>query len=344
MQKIVFTETDIKQVIIHSVGNKLKEDTCLLSNQEVILGGSIMEEHFLKNTLKPIKNDEFFSFNDVKNNQMYNLIDSMMNEKSFVENSKKIAEHLFEIIDNPKTQGSQLVIVKYSNVIVDESNLCSAIGIFKLKTAEKRLVINPKSTRFEVELSTSFDLSKIDKGVMIYDYDSENGYLISVFDKHTKSDATQYWSTKFLDIVPRTDTVYFTNNALDIVERYVLEGLPEDTKKIDQINFLNNSMGYCLCNEEFDYNEFANDIFKDASDEFLEYKENYEHDYGLVSKDSFYIDKSTVERRAKKFKTIIKLDDNFDIVVKRNSTDMIMHEIDKQGRKYYKLFYNVEES
>ena len=64
----------------------------------------------------------------------------------------------------------------------------------------------------------------------------------------------------------------------------------------------------------------------------------------LLYNDRSYIDKSTVERRAKKFKTIIKLDDNFDIVVKRNSTDMIMHEIDKQGRKYYKLFYNVEES
>ncbi|MCL2312934.1 MAG: nucleoid-associated protein [Firmicutes bacterium] len=341
MQTINYINTEINKVIIHSVGNRLKNDTHLLSDQEVILGGEEMEEYFLKTTLKPFKNNEFFTFNNTDSNSVYSSIQSMMDGKKFVENSKEIAKHLFETIDDPKADGGNIVFVKYKNVVVDDT-LVDAIGIFKLKKAEKRFTIHPNHTRFEVDTSYSYDLSKIDKGVMIYNYDSENGYLISVLDKHTKSDVMQYWSKYFLDIIPRKDTIYYTNNALDIVERYVLDEMSADVKKIDKINLLNETITYCNENDEFDYKEFAEQVFGEDNEEFLKFRQDYELEKELVTKDSFYIDEATLKKRAKKFKTIIKLDDNFDIVIKDGSDNMITHGTDKQGRKYYKLFYQEE--
>jgi len=342
MQKIVYTEAEIKKVAIHTVGNKLKGDSYLLSDQEIILGGQEMEEYFLKTTLKPIKNDKFFTFNNSKNNKVYDLIQPMMDGKDFIKNSKEISKHLFDVFNEPKAEGGHLVFVQYRNVIVDDE-LKDAIGIFKLKKAEKRLIINPNSTRYEVGFSNSYDLSKIDKGVMIYDYDSENGYLISVLDKPSKNEIIQYWSESFLDIVSRQDTIYYTNNALDVVQDFVLEGMPADTKTIDKINLLNDSIKYCKENVEFDYDDFAKEVFKDNYDDFLKYKKDFELENNLESKDSFYVDEATVKKRAKKFKTIIKLDDNFNIVVKEGSNSMIDQGTDETGRKYYKLFYKVEE-
>ena len=344
MQKINFNESHIRKVIIHTVGNRLKNDEYLLSDQELILGDPEMDNYFLTTTSKLVKNKEFFTFNNIESNSIYENIQSMINGKKFVENSHEICKHLFESIDDPKVKGGNVVFVEYKDVIVDNV-LTNAIGIFKLKEPEKRITIHPNYTRYEVGFSTSFDLTKIDKGVMIYNYDSENGYLVSVLDKPTKSDVMQYWSKFFLDIVPRKDTVYFTNNALDIIENYVLEKLPEltDVKKVEQINLFNNSINYCQENDNFDYNDFSNKVFSDTSEEFLKYRDAYEKENDLIKKDDFHIDNSAVKKRAKKFKTIIKLDDNFDIIVKKGADNMIVNETDKQGRKYYKLFYNLEE-
>ena len=68
-----------------------------------------------------------------------------------------------------------------------------------------------------------------------------------------------------------------------------------------------------------------------------QYRQNNEIDI----EDSFDISSQAVKKQARAFKSVLKLDKNFHIYIHGNK-EMIEKGVEKDGRKYYKIYYETE--
>ena len=344
---IYFSKIEISNLIIHSVGNKLKGDTLLTSDSSVILG-SELEEVLLKFMITPFKSSEFHTFDNLNNNSIYKSIKTIFGMNSvFVTESKKIARYLFDNTKNPKVLGGNLFIVHFRDCIVGEQ-LTEAIGIFKSEVSDTYLKIKPSNERFAVEREAGINISKLARGCIIYNYEADDGYLVEVLDKRSKSEEISYWSDSFLDIIPRQDAYHQTTNVLNCVEHFIKNGLPDlfdNVSRADQVNYLNKTLEWFKENDEFDWNEYSNQTFevKELIDEFDAYKDSFEQDNDIVIAETFPINLPAVKKQAKKLKSIIKLDDKFDIIIHKDKEGLLRGEDKASGLNYYQLFFKNEE-
>lgn len=343
---IFYSEIEINNLIIHSVGNKLKGDTVLLSESTVILNSEI-EDILLKFMLNPFKSNEFHTFDDLESNVIYKSVKTVFDMPSvFVTESKRIAKHLFDSNRNPKVLGGNLFVVYFKNCIVGDV-LTDAIGIFKSDVSDTYLKIKPSNERFAVEREAGMSITKLAKGCIIYNYEGDDGYLVSVVDKRLKNEEISYWSESFLNIVPRHDEYYQTKNILNYVENFVSNALPDtfDINRADQVNLLNKTLEYFKENDDFDWDDFSKEVFeaKELVQEFNSYKDNFEENNEVELADSFAINMPAVKKQARYLKSVIKLDDNFDIIIHKDKENLVRGKDNVTGLNYYQLFFKNEE-
>ena len=74
---------------------------------------------------------------------------------------------------------------------------------------------------------------------------------------------------------------------------------------------------------------------------FWEYENNYRGHISIPFEDSFEISPSAVKKKSKIFRSVLKLDKNFHICIDRD-TELLEQGIDKDGKKYYKIYYKNE--
>ena len=343
---IYFSKIEFANLIIHSVGNKLKGDTLLTSDSSVILGDEI-EEVLLKFMTTPFKQIEFHTFGNLDRNSIYKSVKTIFNMNSvFITESKKIAKYLFDNTKNEKVFGGNLFIVHFKDCIVGDE-MTDAIGIFKSELTDTYLKIKPSTERFVIEREAGIHISKLAKGCIIYNYEAEDGYLIEVFDKRPKNAEISYWSDNFLNIVPRQDAYHQTTNVLSCAEHFIKNGLPDlfDISRADQINLLHKTVEWFKENDEFNWNEYSNQTFetKELIDEFDAYKDSFEQDNDVIIAETFPINLPAVKKQAKNLKSKIKLDDKFEIVIHRGKENLLRGNDEASGLNYYQLFFKNEE-
>ena len=113
--------------------------------------------------------------------------------------------------------------------------------------------------------------------------------------------------------------------------------------KADQIDFLNKSVDYFKKHETFDKAEFEEEVFGDSNviESFRRFDSGYRQDNELELSDNFQISSQAVKKQSRVFKSILKLDRNFDIYI-HGDKNLIEKGVEKDGRKYYKIYYEEE--
>ncbi len=136
-----------------------------------------------------------------------------------------------------------------------------------------------------------------------------------------------------------------TQNLLRLCKGFVTERLPEafEVSKADQVDLLNKSVKFFKENDSFDLNDFTNEVLEEPQKirAFRDYREQFQTDKEINISDEFDISESAVKKQARVFKSVLKLDKNFHIYIHGNR-ELIEQGIDKDGRKYYKIYYNEE--
>jgi hypothetical protein len=131
-----FSKSNIKQLIIHEIGNKLRDEKVLLSETIQDLDEDL-EQTLLNYFLKPfLIEKDLFKFHHNSNlnlNEVYTYSQDIFNtgdKNSFIKNSQNIAKHLYEYTLHPKITKGELIVVQISNVKIDNNEI-DLIGIFK---------------------------------------------------------------------------------------------------------------------------------------------------------------------------------------------------------------------
>lgn len=336
----------LSQIIVHKVGNKINQESLILSQEELKLEDDmkvLLQDFFLKN-FKSEEQFRFYSDSYLVNNPVYSSVSEIFEDKNkFVWESENLAKHLYEITENPRVQSGELFIVYFEGEENADGNKIDSIGIFKTENKNPFLKIFPQNETFEIEKDYGIGLSKLDKGALIYNTGRETGYAVSVIDNNKNGDI-YYWFEDFLKVKQRDDEYFHTQETLAVYKDFITKQLPTEfeVSKADQADFLNKSINFFKEKEKFDFEEFTNEVLADKNviESFSNFKSDYENDMQVSISEDFAINEAAVKKQSRGFKSVIKLDKNFHIYV-HGDRKMIETGQDEKG-KYYRLYFEEE--
>lgn len=347
MNTIDFTRTHLQHLITHRIGNKIRDEGYFLSRELSTISENTIDL-LLKYFLLPLKTDEIFSFShpvELNMNEVYTIVSNLfISNNSFVDSSHSLAKLLYEQSMHPRIKEGELNIAYFENIVLDDE-VVKAIGIFKSETNVPFIQMDTRKTNFEIRHNFGYDIKGMDKGCVIFNTDKESGYRIIIVDNANKSGDAQYWKDDYLGIKPISNDFYQTNQFIDIAKDFVLKHIPAelDVNKAKRIDILNRSVEYFKTHDNFDKEEFEQDVFKDVDilTSFRNFDSVYRKEKELEIAETFGISSQAVKKQAKIIKRVLKLDKNFDIYI-HGSNGLIEQGIEKDGRKYYKIYFEKE--
>ncbi|WP_316822574.1 nucleoid-associated protein [Pedobacter gandavensis] len=336
----------ISKLIIHNVGNKANDEGTHFADSMTDFVN--IEEEVGQLIANNFKFDELFNFHFVPTldlNPVYQFVKTIFKENSsFIDQSRNCARYLYDKSSHPKIKGGEFCMVYIRNCQVNEVT-ADALAFIKSENKETILKVTPSGNGFDMHTEKGININKLDKGCLIFNIDPEKGFVAAIVDQTNRSAEAQYWREEFFNLKVINNEFHQTNEFLSITKKFVTSQLPEDFEvtKTEQIGFLNRSVDYFKTHETFDKQGFEQEVFADGNviESFRKFDNSYRVDNELELADSFEISDRAVKKQAKVFKNVLKLDRNFDIYIKGNRK-LIEQGIELDGRKFYKIYYDVE--
>ncbi|MCW3072819.1 MAG: hypothetical protein JWO44_2709 [Bacteroidetes bacterium] len=338
----------LQQLAVHKTGNKSLEEDIIFSESVIELEDESTVQLLLKYFLTPFALSEAFCFfheSELELNETYSFVSKIFADKeTLYEQSRSLAKHLYQCSDHPKIKGGELYVALFEEMMLD-GQVLKAVGIFKSESKDTFMKVEQAADNFSIYGDEGINIKKLDKGCLIYETNEENGYKVYIVDNQNKFGETQYWKNDFLKVTAVSDNYHHTKDFLNITKNYVTKQLAEDfeVNKSEQIEMLNRSMQYFKKHENFVKEEFEEEVFQDPGviKSFQKFDNVYREDHDIELEDSFEISADAVKKQARVFKSVLKLDKNFHIYIHGNK-NMIEQGVEKDGRKYYKIYFEKE--
>lgn len=340
-----FSNAKIIDLSVHIVGNKSKDEELILTDTSSTIVDDVTEQYIKEYFFSSFDFElsyHFFHETNVSLNELYTYSSMIFQSpNSFVEQSKNIAKHLYEVSTHPNIKRGELYIAFIENCTIDgyETNV---IGIFKSETKDFYLNVKQHEGSFNVYCKKGINTKRLDKGCLIFDYKQKEPKKIYIVDT-SRNDAL-YWKNNFLRITEIQDAYTNTSNVLNICKKFISKS--SDMEKTSRISFLNNSIKYFESHDNFDFDDFATHACE--NEKHYQAFKSYIQDSDSETKfgESFEISKQAVKATKKKIRNLIKLDS--DIEIKIPPQIHTVEEIIEQGydtkkkMRYYKIYYTSE--
>jgi hypothetical protein len=341
---------DLERLSIHKVGNASQEEALICSQEPLELKDEAISQLLLTYFIQPFTNSaEYFRFYheaDLQLNEIFQYCRRIFeNRDNFHEQSVNIAKHLYKHSTHPKIKGGELYIAYFSKCLVDGEDV-EAIGIFKSESRDTYLKVFLANDNYQVDYEDGININKLDKGCLIFNTEEENGYKVSVVDSISKQNEAVYWKDAFLQVQRREDSYHQTELAVNMCKKFINDKLPDqyEISRVDQVDLLNKSATYFKEKEQFDLDDFAQEVLgnPEAIQSFKEYKQTFQQEFQQEFPDEFDISSPAVKKQQKVFKSVVKLDRNFHIYIHGNR-EMIERGFDEATNLYYyKLMFETE--
>jgi len=337
---IDYSLTTISHLSAHVVGNGTNGEELKLSDEPIDVDDeklhSLLLTYFLSNFSAP----EYYSF--VSKNLVSRAAENIFkNPESLHDRSVEIAEYLFQVTQHPNIKSGDLFVAYFDNVTVNDTDV-PAIGLFKSENKDSFL----KLTRnFKLHGDEGINIKKLDKGCLILNPNSKEGFRVLIVDNSNKGD-TNFWRDSFLHLKPVSDAFHQTQNFMNLTHSFVEDKLGEEfsVSKADKIDLLNRSMQFFQSRDQFNKAEFENSVLGDADviESFRDYGRNFMTSQPVDAADQFEISAHAVKRQARVFKSVLKLDKNFHVYIHGNREWIEKGFDEVTGRNYYKIYFEQE--
>ncbi len=336
----------IGRLAIHKVVSKTSEEENRFSSETVELSDD-MKELMIQFFFSSLSTETLYTFSEdalLTEGSVYDLSRTLFHDEDrFLDTSRRIAELLHESSTHPKVKDGDLYVVLFEETRV-EGKSRRALGLFKSEVKETYINIRETGDGFRIEKSEGFSVNKMDKGCLIFDTEEEQGYIVGLFDNTGKNRNASYWADDFLQLRPRRDSRFLTQNTMNMVKDFVTKELPrkKEISKQEQIDVINRTMDYMKEKDTFDRREYSSSVLADEDtvrdfNEFLSTRGD-----GLDDWDKFPISGETVKKTSRFMKKVIKLDKDFSIYV-HGSTNFMRKGFDpEKALNYYQIYFTEE--
>ena len=349
---IDFGRIDVKALATHYIGNFGLGEDIKLSQHPIQFKDDFVKGVFFDYLLSGFKNDIYYKFrksSDFMLHGIKDMVDDMFanHDKKFFEISIEIGKYLYAQTLHPKVKGGELYVSFIKDIVVD-GELCDAVGIFKSESKDTFIKVDFNANDFSIETDLGITPKKLEKGVLIFNLDSANGYKAVMIDNSNKiSDASTYWSKEFLDMELRLSSYFYTNNYINQAVSFCEEVLTEENNvnKNDKMMILNNAVGFFDKNVEFNKDEFIKEVLDQPEliTAFNEHQDKYCETFNIPKIDNFSISKTAVKKNNRFLKSKITLDNSINIELKGNHHLLENGFDEERGMKFYKIYYINED-
>ncbi|NBG65346.1 nucleoid-associated protein [Acidiluteibacter ferrifornacis] len=342
--------SEIKELSVHQVGNKANEEPLNFSFESIDVEDETLQGLLQQYFLKPFTTEEFYNFTfsngEFELNPLYSYATSIFEEeRSFHDNTKKIAQYLYDVSNHPNIKPGDLFVAKLDGIRLNDQEV-DVIGIFKSENKHSFIQINDTEDSLTINYESGINIDKLDKGCLIFNRDKDQGYRVCIIDKANRGEEAHYWKDLFLNIKTCNDDYHNTKEFLNIAKSYVTDKMSDEfaVDKTDQIDILNRSVEYFKTKESFNKEEFEETVFQDENviNSFRSFDNNYRTEHEMEIKDEFDISGQAVKKQQRLFKSILKLDKNFHVYI-HGDKDLIEKGVESDGRKFYKIYYEKED-
>ena len=346
---MIYSENDALQAAcLHIVGNKSLDEGVSLSAQPMKVDEAILPvlNHFFISSFKSDERYALFHHSGLEFNFVYKVVSGIFNNpNTLYESSVMLAYQLYDCSEHSKIKGGEFYVTYFKAIEIDGKK-ADAVGLFKSENKDVYLRIISQYGSNDVEQEKGINVNKLDKGCLIFNLDSENGYQLAIIDNINKTEA-KYWVEDFLQAKPRSDEYHQTRSVLSAAKSFIMKGLPSEREvtKGEQAELIDKTMRYFQENEKFDIADFSNAVMGEGqlSSDFGQYMDSYMEKNNLEQIESFDISSSAVKKSSRSMKSVIKLDKNFHIYV-HGGEGLIKRGYDEAtGMEYYQLYFKTEE-
>jgi hypothetical protein len=342
----------IESLSIHRVGNKSRNEGIFLSEQPYVLNdelNALLKEYFLKSFRE--KEENYYQFvheTDLEFHDLFELASTVFLDPSSIhEQSKKIAQLLFNEGKHPHIKSGELYVVYFENAQLDNEKV-DAIGIFKSELKHDFLQFEEKPANLEVVLQQGVNLNKLDKGALIFNKNKEEGFKVLSVDSNRYD--TKYWLEQFLNVDIFADENFNTKSYLKFCQNFAKDVVLPAEDKQQEVMFMNRAVNHFAKNDKFEESSFLNEVMENPEliPEFKHYKTEKAPKYKIEDLTEFPVSNTAVSAARKKIKSVINLDTNMqiklDFINPESAEKFIEKGWDEERQMYYYLVYfNKEE-
>lgn len=207
----------ITHCAVHRIGNRLREEGCKLSLQEV-RGTAELHGALLRSYLSPlVKSGQEFSFyheSDISLNAISSFARKIFDSPdNFIDLSQSIAKHLYSASTHPSIPNGEFIAILFQDVRKDQKSSL-ALGLYKIEQREVFLDIEAKNDSLNLVELNGISLNNIQKGVLIVDDDD-----LKLFVKESGGQHAKYWVEDFLKARPRQTNSSTTKVVAEFVKQ-----------------------------------------------------------------------------------------------------------------------------
>lgn len=341
-----FFEAHIKNLIVHSVGNKTQEQPIILSDFCVPLDSPIANDYLKSYFFSSFKFEESYHFHhssDVELNEIYHFTKQLFDsQETFVDISKNMAQHLYDVADHPNIKSGELYVAYIENATIDNIKT-NIVGIFKGEKKDNYINVANEEAYFNLNYFQGTNITKLDKGCLICDMGQKIPTKVFMLDKATND--AQYWKEQFLNLKIDNNDFHLTTTLLDNCQ-YFIEDINHQLPAKEKLTLLDQSANYFQHHQNFEIEDFVEQVFEDEQ-LGAQFKSYITQQTDVVIPDQFDIADKAVKKAKKHFKKQIVLDNSIEIKIKReitSNTERIEQGYDEQkGLRYYKIYYDLED-
>lgn len=344
-----FSTTKLSRIAVHNVGNASREEGLVSSHDEMKIESEMIRDLLLRYFLSPFKETQLYHLthdSDIRLNEIYTYISAIFADpEKLYENSIHIAQHLYAQSVHPKIKAGEFYVVYLEDCVL-EDEVADAIGLFKSENKDTYLKVKQTNDNFQVESEVGTNVNKMEKGCLIFNTEKEKGYILAMTDAINKQNEAAYWKDAFLKVVARKDVSFFTQNYMELCKNFIEENYEADSNsdKAEQVAVKNKTVQFFTEKEEFTAEEFEKEVFAEPEKiaAFREYKQEFQERSKIEIPEDFEIAPPAVKAAKRQFKNQIKLDNNFNINILKDTTHLVRGFDEERNMKYYQLFYEEE--
>ena len=190
----------VMRCVVHRVGNRLREEGCELSQQEVHgtseLHGTLLR-HYLAPLAKTGEEFELYHESDITLNAVHQFSSRVFSEKDdFISLTQNLAKQLYAASTHPSVAAGEFIAILFHDVRIDGEPQF-ALGLYKIEQRETFLDVERTSNSLNLIELSGIPVSNIQKGALIIG----NSFDLRV--KESGGQQTKYWAEAFLKARPR---------------------------------------------------------------------------------------------------------------------------------------------
>ena len=289
------------------------------------------------NVVKVQKNKNLFHKVTVQGN----TIDIFENKDEFVKQSNNLARHLYDQSIHPHISNGEFYVIYIDGCIINDETV-DAVMLLKTEAKDNFLTVSYENGEYSIKSQLGLSTKHLDKGCIIFNTQSDNGYLISIVETSTIRQDGRYWSNNFLYIKEIITDFQHTEHIADFcstVVRQISKGNPE--KSLDLVK-ASRKIIQILQNEgrEVNTNELISSlaIDEEVASMLLSYKREYEERSGEMP-ETFKIAQNAAKRKAITKANILKIGSGFELKVLDSSAIIEQGYDDEKKQNFLKLYY-----